>query len=143
LTVEDKPFQVVYPLPYDIVVSGAYKNLPGIPLQANYVLTNAQLAPILGRSLALGPAATATHAVIPVQGLVSATVFDERLNQVDVRFSKIVRISRGRVTGMLDVYNILNARTPQAVATTYGATFMRPTSLLGGRLWKFGAQVDW
>jgi hypothetical protein len=135
--------QVVYPLPYDIVLSGAYKNLPGIPVSANYVLTNAQLAPVLGRNLSAGAAATATQAIIPLQGTVSATLFDQRLNETDVRFSKIVHVGKGRIQGMLDLYNVLNARTPQALVTTYGAAFMRPTSLLGGRLWKFGAQIDW
>jgi hypothetical protein len=43
---------------------------------------------------------------------------------------------------MLDVYNVLNARTPQGIIPTYGPTFMRPTSLLGGRLLKLGVQVD-
>jgi hypothetical protein len=135
--------QVVYPLPYDIIVSGAYKNLPGIPISANYVQTNAQLAPILGRTLAAGPAATVTEAIIPVQGTVSATQFDQRLNQTDVRLSKAVRLGRGRVQGVLDVYNVFNSRAPQGIATTFGPAFMRPSSLLGGRLWKFGAQVDW
>jgi hypothetical protein len=43
---------------------------------------------------------------------------------------------------MLDVYNVFNARTPEGNLSTYGPTFMRPTSLLGGRLWKLGLQVD-
>ena len=31
----------------------------------------------------------------------------------------------------------------ESIATTYGAAWKRPTLLLGGRLLKFGAQVDW
>jgi hypothetical protein len=139
--------QVVYPLPYDIVVSGAYKHLPGIPVPSNLVLTTAQLVPLLGRpSTAAG---TATHSLIPIgsgdnntAGGGTATVFDERLNQVDLRVSKIFRLRGSRLQGMLDVYNVLNARTPQGIIPTYGPTFMRPTSLLGGRLLKLGVQVD-
>jgi hypothetical protein len=37
---------------------------------------------------------------------------------------------------------LLNTRPPQAIAATYGAAWLRPTSLLGGRLLKFGAQVS-
>ena len=70
-------------------------------------------------------------------------MFDERLNETDLRFTKIVRFGKSRVQGMLDLYNVFNARTPQAVNTTYGAAWLRPTLLLGGRLLKFGAQVDW
>jgi hypothetical protein len=135
--------QVVYPLPYHVSVSAAYKNLPGIPISTSYVLTNAQLAPILGRNLSAGAAATATQMIVPFQGTVAATLFDQRLNETDLRFSKALHIGRGRLQGMLDLYNIFNSRVPQAIATTYGATFMTPSSLLGGRLWKFGAQVDW
>ena len=135
--------QVVYPLPYDITVSAAYKNLPGIPITANYILTNAALAPILGRNLALGAAATATHAIVPAQGTVSATLFDQRLNQTDVRLSKTVKVGGAKLQGVLDLYNVMNSRVPQAINATYGASFLRPSSLLGGRLWKFGLQVNW
>jgi hypothetical protein len=139
--------QVVYPLPYDIVVSGAYKHLPGIPVNSDLVLTTAQLAPLLGRpSTAPG---TATQAIIPVgsgdantAGGATGTVFDQRLNQVDLRLSKIVRLGKNRVQGMLDIYNVFNARTPQGIVTTYSSVFLRPTSLLGGRLFKFGVQFD-
>lgn len=111
------------------------------------MLTNAQVGSILGRpSTAAG---TAIHGIIPIgsgdantNGGASATVFDERLNQLDLRFSKIIRMGRSRLQGMLDVYNVFNARTPQGIVATYGPVFMRPTSLLDGRLFKFGVQID-
>jgi hypothetical protein len=139
--------QMVYPLPYDILVSGAYKHLPGIPVSSTFVLTNAQLAPLLGRaSTAPG---TATHAIIPVgsgdnntAGGGTGTVFDERLNQLDLRLAKRFALGRTRVQGMLDLYNVFNARTPQGIVTAYSPVWLRPTSLLGGRLWKFGLQFD-
>jgi hypothetical protein len=139
--------QVVYPLPYDVIVSGSYKHLPGIPVSANQVLTAAQVSAVLGRTSTA--AGTATHGIIPVgstaanSGGVSATVYDERLNQTDVRLAKILRFGSRRIQGNLDLYNVFNARTPQGIITTYGPVFLRPTSLLGGRLWKFGATIDW
>ena len=69
-------------------------------------------------------------------------MFDQRLNQLDLRLSKTFRLGSNRLQGMLDLYNLFNARTPQAIIDTYGPLFMRPFSLLGGRLWKFGVQVD-
>jgi hypothetical protein len=77
------------------------------------VLTTAQLAPILGRpSTAAG---TATHAVVPIgsgdgntAGGATGTVFDERLNQVDLRLSKIIRLGANRLQGMLDIYNVFS-----------------------------------
>ncbi len=132
--------QAVYPLAYGFAVSGTYKNLPGLPLQANYVLTTAQVSSILGRTSTA--AGSATHALFPYQSIVSATEFDQRLNQIDMRLTKAVRIGQGKVQGMLDIYNMFNSRAPQAVNTQVGATFKQPTSLLGGRLFKFSATVD-
>jgi hypothetical protein len=43
---------------------------------------------------------------------------------------------------MFDVYNLFNARTILGVNTRYGPSWLQPTSVLGGRLVKFGAQVD-
>lgn len=81
--------------------------------------------------------------LIPFQSGAAATVFDQRLNQADVRLTKTFRLGGGKIGGTFDIYNVLNARTPQAVSTTYGSSFMRPTAILGGRLFKFGAQLDW
>jgi hypothetical protein len=141
-------FQAVYPLPYNMAISAVYKNLPGIILTASNPLTSAQVAPFLGRPLA-GGAASVNLALLPFtggnigSGAVGGAAFDDRLNQLDLRLTKAVRIGRGRIQGILDVYNIFDARTPQADVTTYGATWTRPTSLLGGRLFKFGTQVEW
>jgi hypothetical protein len=139
--------QAVYPLPYDIVVSASYKDLPGIPLSANQVLTTAQITSILGRpSTAAG---TAAHAIISAgqtsaaNAGVTGTVFDERLNQTDLRFAKILRFGGKKVQGNVDLYNLFNSRVPQAIVNTYGGTWLQPASLLGGRLWKFSATIDW
>ena len=143
--------QAVYPLPLGFIVSGTYKNLPGITLTANQVLGNALIAPELGRNLAACPAAgtctaTATHALILVGssgGTSQGTVFDMRLNETDLRLTKQLKLGRSRLRGMFDIYNLFNSRVPQGINATYGASWARPTSLLGGRLFKFGGQVDW
>ena len=138
--------QAVYPLPYDIIASASYKHLPGIILSANQVLATAQVSTILGRTST--SAGTATHALVPVGsgnnngGGGTGTLFDDRLNQVDVRLSKNVKVGKGKIQGIFDVYNVANARTPQGFVNTYGAAFKRITSTLGGRLFKFSAQLD-
>ncbi len=43
---------------------------------------------------------------------------------------------------MLDVYNAFNNRAPQTINSAYGSEWLTPTTLLGGRLIKFGAQID-
>lgn len=149
-------FMVVQPLRWDVVVSGTFKNQAGVPQTANLVLGNAQIAPSLGRNLSACPAvgtctATATHSLIPSArvntlgsgGASAPTQVDMRLNQADVRVSKIVRLGRTRLQGFFDIYNLFNARPPQALVATYGASWLQPSQLLGGRLFKFGTQVDW
>jgi hypothetical protein len=134
--------QVVYPLPLDFVVAGTYKNLPGIPLLAYLPLTTQQLTAALGRPPV---AATTTVALLPSgtdQGNLSAALFDQRLNQVDLRLTRIFHMSKGRIQGIAELYNVTNTRPSQANITTYGNTWLKPTSILGGRLFKFGAQID-
>ena len=44
-------FSVVYPLPWDFQASAIYQNIPGVPIRATYVATNAEIRPSLGRHL--------------------------------------------------------------------------------------------
>jgi hypothetical protein len=147
--------QVVYPLPYEFVISGTYKHLPGQPIPANYLATNVALRGGLGRDLAscrglVGAAcsSTARIALLPSafnQGNQSSVLLDERINQVDLRLTKGLKIGKTRIQGILELYNALNIRPAQGLLDTYsgtGATWQFPTALLGGRLLKFGAQID-
>ena len=70
------------------------------------------------------------------------TMFEDRLSQFDVRFTKIVRVGRARVQGMLDIYNLFNANSVLSVNTRLGPSWLRPASVLGARLFKVGAQLD-
>src|SRR5262249_23499428 len=94
-------FSAVYPLPWwGVQTSAVYQNLAGAPVAANYVATNAQIAPSLGRSLASGANGTATIALLPPN-----TQFEDRLSELDVRFTKIIRVGRTRLQGSFDMYN--------------------------------------
>jgi hypothetical protein len=131
-------FSGSYPLPwYDFQVSGAFQDIPGIADGGNAVFTNAQVAPSLGRDLAAGPGA---FVVLPI--VAPQTRFEDRLRQVDFRLTKIQRIGRWRLQGNFDIYNLFNARTILGVNSTVGSAYLTPTSVLGGRLFKFGGQVD-
>ncbi len=137
--------QLIYPIAYGIVVSGSYKNMPGVEQTATVNFNNAAIAPSLGRNLSQGTGTIVPVAVVPLASngdTPQGVLLDQRLNQVDVRLSKSVKFGRMRVNGVLDVYNVGNNRAPQSLITTYGATWLRPASLLGGRLFKFGAQFD-
>jgi hypothetical protein len=143
--------QAVYPLAWGFNASASYKNLPGIPWTATQTLTNAQVAPALGRNLSACPAVgtcTATF-TLPLVAIGSngstqtATLFDKRLNEVDVRLSRTFKIGKARVLGTADLYNVLNTRVAQGINTTYGPSWLLPTSILGGRLFKIGGQFSY
>jgi hypothetical protein len=134
----------VYPLPWDIQVSANYQNLPGAPRIATYQATNAEIAPSLGRNLSACPSATGTcTARVPIELIAPFSQFEKRINQVDFRLSKIFRIGRARLEGLVDIYNAVNVSSVLAMNTAYGPRWLEPTEILNARLVKFGVQLQY
>ena len=125
-------------MPFDFQVSGTFKTFPGIPLTANQFVFSAQAATL--------PFGFLPASIIPTAsaGGPIATQNDSRLYETNLRLTKTVRIDRTRLLGTLDLYNAFNQRVSQANLGTIGApgAFLTPTSVLGGRLLKFGVQVS-
>jgi len=72
-----------------------------------------------------------------------ATQYEDRLNQVDLRVAKTVKVgSRGRLQGTFSVFNLFNANSILQENYQYGPSWLLPTLILQGRLIKFGAQFD-
>jgi hypothetical protein len=69
------------------------------------------------------------------------SLLSERLNQLDVRFAKILRYGRTRTNLSVDIFNALNADTITGFSTAY-ETLWRPTTILQSRFVKFSAQFD-
>ena len=94
-----------YTMPLDIQVAATFQNIPGPQIAANAVYTSAQIAPSLGRPLS--SAAIATINIVP-----AGTLYGERLNQLDLRLTKILKLgARARILASVDFYNALNAST--------------------------------
>jgi hypothetical protein len=130
-------FLAVYPLPWDIQTSAIVQNVPGIPIGASYVVPNAEVARSLGRNLS-GGRRNVTVDLIPVN-----SQFEARLTQVDLRFSRLFRLTgTGRLRGNLDIINVFNASMPLRTTPTYGPAWMNIAQALNGRLLKIGAQLD-
>lgn len=139
---------MIYPVPFwGLRASVVYQNLAGVPISAtNYSVTNAQVVSTLGRNLsACGTQTTCTATVSLTNLFEPNTVFEKRLQQLDFRLSKVLRLGHATITGNLDVYNLLNANTILNRNNTYtptGTSWGRPTDVLAGRLFKFGAQIN-
>ena len=74
--------------------------------------------------------------------LAPQTQFEKRINQLDVRLTKIIRIGRYRLEGQFDVYNAFNASPILSVNNTYGPAWLRPIQILDGRIVKFGMELN-
>jgi hypothetical protein len=139
-------FMAVYPLPWDIQTSAIYQNSPGIPIAAAYVATNAEILPSLGRNLGSCRGAATCNGTVTVELLPPNTLFEPRLQQVDLRLSRTFRLAgTSRLRGNFDVYNIFNASNVLNMNTTYsppGGVWKDVRQILGGRLLRVGAQFD-
>ena len=141
----DMKFMLVYPLPWEIQTSVIYQNSPGIPITAQLVVPNASIVPSLGRNLSACPTPIggACTANVTVDLIPARTMFEERLQQVDLRISRVFRLGGSRrLRGNFDVYNLFNASNVLNMNTTYGPTWTNVTQILSGRLLRLGAQFD-
>jgi hypothetical protein len=133
----------------DVLVSGTLQsrpfsgaNFPGIASQslaANWLVFNAQVQAALGRPLAGGLQSTFVNVVEP------GTLYGDRITQVDMKVSKILRFGGRRANIGVDFFNLFNTNAVYQYATTYvgnGATWLQPSSLVTARFAKLSVQFD-
>jgi hypothetical protein len=131
-------FMGVYPLPFwGLQTSATLQSTPGPEITASYAATNAEIRPSLGRNLSAGANATVLLDLMP-----KGMLYGERINQLDLRVSKVFRVANARIQGMFDLYNALNTSPFLSMQNRYGPAWQMPTQVLIGRLAKFGVQVD-
>jgi hypothetical protein len=126
----------------DVQIAGTMRSDQGDSLAANWSALNSQIQPSLGRPLS-NSAPTATINLIE-----PGTLYGDRVNEVDLRFAKILRFGRIRANVGVDIYNIAN----RAPVLTYNQAFVPPTatsigwltpnSVLQPRFYKVSAQID-
>jgi hypothetical protein len=124
----------------DVQLSGAFQSIPGPQLAANLVVPDAAVRPSLGRDL-IGGAANVTVNLVP-----PGAMFGDRLNQLDMRFAKLLRIAKTRTSLNLDLYNVFNVSTVLAENSTYSNATLTgwrvPTTLVTARFAKISVQLD-
>ena len=136
----------IYPLPWDFQFSALYFDKPGIPVVASRAYTNAEIRQSLGRDLGQCRGAATCNASVVINTVPDASYFEDRLRQTDIRFTRAFRFGKMRVRGNGDLYNLFNASNVLNMTTRYSGTnggqWLRPLQILGGRMFKFSAQVD-
>ena len=123
----------------DVQVSGTFQSRPGGELAANWTVASALIAPSLGRPLS----GTTTNVTIDV--LDPWTKFNDRINQVDLRVSKIFRTGRSRMNIGVDLYNVFNSSavlTRQQAYSPTSTAWLTPQSVLAARFAKISGQID-
>jgi hypothetical protein len=131
----------LYTLPWqNIRVSGNYQSLPGPYRQATVLYTQAQITSALGRPATV--AGNKSFNVIPTNN-----AYGDRLNQFDLRFSRIFKFGeRGTLDANFDIYNAFNSDAVLTENATYsganGGAWLLPTSVIVGRIIKFGGRWD-
>jgi len=136
----------IYPLPWDFQVSALYFDKPGIPRVASRAYTNAEIRPSLGRDLGQCRGVAPCNANVVINTVPDTSYFEDRLRQTDIRFTRTFRVGKIRVRGNGDLYNLFNASNVLNMTTRYSGTnggqWLRPLQILGGRMFKFSAQLD-
>jgi len=111
----------------------------GLSQRADYFESSANVRAQLGRGIA-GGAPTTTLNLAPL-----GDVYPDRLNTVDMRFTKIIRIGGTRTNIGVDLYNLFNANTGTSFNQVFGstgATWLRPNAILNPRYVRFNATID-
>jgi hypothetical protein len=121
----------------------AGSNFPGIANQslgASTLVFNTSIIPALGRPLSGGSQVTFVNFVEP------GTLYGDRINQVDLKVSKILRFAGKRANVGVDIFNLFNSNAVWQYATTYNPftpqTWLQPTALVTARFARLSVQVD-
>ena len=139
----DLPFQttlstlVSYILPkVDVQLSGVFRSSPGSAISANRVYTNAEIQPSLGRPLPGGAQNVTINLLSP------GDMYRERINLMDLRFAKLVRLGAKRLNVGLDIFNAFNSNVVLNSNNTYGSSWLTPTAVQPARVVQISAKFD-
>jgi hypothetical protein len=128
----------VYTVPrVEVQVSGTLRSTIGSEYNANFTATNA----VLASSSTLGRALSGRVANVSIALLAPNSTFNERRNELDLRFGKIVRVGRIRNVISLDLFNALNSNALISLNQAF-ASWLTPTEILNARLMKISYNVS-
>ncbi|MEO8257491.1 MAG: carboxypeptidase regulatory-like domain-containing protein [Acidobacteriota bacterium] len=119
----------------DVQIAATFRSVSGPAILANYIATNAVVQPSLGRPLSGGAANVTVNLVQP------GTIYGERSNLLDMRFSKIFKLSRYRTSLNVDLSNMLNSSAVTTLNNNF-ATWQVPTNIDLARFAKISANFD-
>ena len=63
-------------------------------------------------------------------------------NGSNVRLMRTFRISKVRLQGLMDLYNLTNASAQTTIVQTFGTSWLRPQAIQTARIVRFGIQTN-
>jgi hypothetical protein len=114
-----------YRLPWDLLLSANYQLIQGSPWSRQVLFTGGKTIP----SITLNVEPFGTH------HLPSTSLLDNRIEKT-IRITENVKLS-----GRIEVFNLLNVNTVRGITARSGASFGIPTSIMPPRIAQFGAQL--
>jgi hypothetical protein len=140
---------VAYTIPkFDVNVSGTFQNLAGSsqPTISTGGNSMSALAAVPAATTSLGRDYSSGTAARFFNIIEAGDVFVERMTQLDIRVSKLFRVSSTRTSINFDFYNVLNSNSVISENVTYVAppstAWRTPQVILLPRIFKISAQFD-
>ncbi len=139
-----------YPMAWGISVSGSFQSVQGSVSSQNMAITRNSTrypancpAPCPAGAIILP--ATFQPATFTLQLVDQDTTYTERINQLDIKLQKTFRAGRVQVTPVFEMFNSLNSDAVVSYVSTnvLNAAYLRPNSILQGRMLGLGATVRW
>ena len=127
-------FQGSYMLPYDIQLSGVYRNVPGATgsrgagSNGDFRASRADVRFVDCADCRL------FRSRVTVDAIPDGTIFLERQQQVDVRIGKILNVGGNRIRAAADLFNLFNANSTQSANNRIGESWPRPTAIQQPRM---------
>jgi hypothetical protein len=122
----------------DVQLSAVFQSHPGAMLAANYAAPNSLVAPSLGRDLSGNAPNVTINLIAP------GSMYGDRVNELDVRVGKWLKIGRTRSLVSADVYNALNSSAVLAYNSTFvpGGTWLQPLTIQTPRFIRLVAEFQ-
>jgi hypothetical protein len=128
----------------DVLVAATFRSDQGAPLRATWNATKAPSAGFVGLDAILGRPTQGAGNTVAIDLIQPGEVWGDRVNEIDVRFAKILRFGGTRTHVGVDIFNVLNSDAVLTYSQTFvpGGAWLGPQSVLTPRFVKVSAQID-
>ena len=120
-----------YQLPLQLVASFVFRSLPGQERSILWSVPRSAFDDVGGRTQS-----------VRVRLNPPGSIYNERVNVLDLSFGRIIDVGSVRVRVGADIYNILNHDTILRRRDNYGASLGDVSEVIPGRFWKVLTQVS-